>query len=358
MINDSVSSINNEVILKKKIYYNNLNNNSNNYQDFKINNRDSYNDKISNSDSINDQKTTCSTKNIKNTKGNIKDSQIINYLPIFSARKSIENSKMKIQSLKYPSWARSELLIPICTDSDLDKSPDIEDTSKKLIDSPVPVLKTAAKITKEEPGKKETKFFNAHNTDKCISDSLIPQNIMFAKKIKEEVVDKDEVKNCIVQITKNSVNDTVYSNWNKGITQVSNIKKENNNYNISTVPPIVRLTSKSIETGDNIYALSRFRDHRIYYNVRIFLSYFYDQDDICYEGMTKTNLKVLIHQEGLPNDYKELSKLYFLYHETTGLTKKEVLQDLAIYRRHIDNKYREYLQRIRESWQNYMLSKP
>lgn len=100
--------------------------------------------------------------------------------------------------------------------------------------------------------------------------------------------------------------------------------------------------------------LSRLRDYRIYNNVRLFLSYFYDQSDICYDGITQTNLKVLINQDGLPTNYKELCKIYYEYHDRVGIHKEDVNKDLNSYRIHIDNKYRDYLQKVRENWNNYM----
>ncbi|XP_055388215.1 metacaspase-2-like [Condylostylus longicornis] len=41
-----------------------------------------------------------------------------------------------------------------------------------------------------------------------------------------------------------------------------------------------------------------------------------NNDDICYDSMTQTSIKVLIDQEGLPTDPKELCKIYYKYHET------------------------------------------
>lgn len=160
-----------------------------------------------------------------------------------------------------------------------------------------------------------------------------------------------------------------FINWVKGETlnphnQIMEKRSPNNHQNgknnviDAMVPPIVRMTKNAIENGDSLYALSRLRDHRIYNNVRLFLSYFHNQGDICYDGITQTSLKVLINQEGLPMDYQELRKLYNQYHETIGIADNEVSKDLISYRSHIDNKYREYLQRIRESWKNYMTSIP
>ena len=104
--------------------------------------------------------------------------------------------------------------------------------------------------------------------------------------------------------------------------------------------------------------MSRLRDHRVYNNIRLYLSYFYDQNDICYEGMTQTNIKVLIDQEGLPTDCTKLRRIYYKYHCNIGVSHEEVKKDLVLYRRYIDNKYRGHLQRIRENWQNYLIVKP
>lgn len=161
-----------------------------------------------------------------------------------------------------------------------------------------------------------------------------------------------------------------YHNWHKGETLYQQKEEvENVSYNSSSqvinksflnpmVPPIVKFTKRAVENGDSVYVLSRLRDYRIYNNVRLFLSFFHDQEDICYEGITKTNIKVLINQEGLPTNYQELSELYYQYHKSIGLSNNEVQKDLAAYRQHTYNKYREHLQKIRDSWQNYLIGRP
>jgi len=297
---------------------NNTNNNDNNFVD--KNNKDKC------------YKTQCA----------IKDSQITNYLPNFTARKCKENSSINISSLRYPSWAKSKMLSPIY--SNIAAIPVTQTPATPKITE---VIKSQeiTNMTPESPKIIKAEVIKSQRSNNIIIDSTVAA-ITEPQTVKQTPAEPHTVKS------------EKYSNWNKGHTQISSFKQESNKFNHILVPPIVRLTSKSVETGDNVYALSRFRDHRIYNNVRMFLSYFHDQSDICYEGMTQTSLKVLIHQEGLPNNPSELSKLYFLYHETTGLNKNDVLKDLAYYRRHIDNKYREYLQRTRETWQNYMISKP
>lgn len=168
---------------------------------------------------------------------------------------------------------------------------------------------------------------------------------------------KNENTNNINDI--NPINDTPipnYSNWIKGETLNPQTKPEflKKDHFVTLEPPIVKLTRKAVEEGDSIYVLSRLRDFRIYNNVRLFLSYFYDHTDICYAGITQTNLKVLINQDGLPTNYKELCQIYFTYHERIGISKEDVNKDLTSYRRHIDNNYRDYIQKVRESWNKYM----
>jgi hypothetical protein len=142
----------------------------------------------------------------------------------------------------------------------------------------------------------------------------------------------------------------IQTNWVKGET--INPYKETKKTDVD--PPIVKLTKLSMKTDDKMYALSRLRERSTYNNIRLYLAFFYDKKDICLAGLTRTSLKVLIDQEGLPTNREELEKLYFEYHEKNGVPKDEVLKDLEICRSHMNNEYRDHLVRVRENWKKYM----
>lgn len=149
-----------------------------------------------------------------------------------------------------------------------------------------------------------------------------------------------------------------YSNFEKSVDYIGNITGANNvtsnnvspNFVNPMLPPIVRLTQNSIGNGDSVYVLSRFRDPRIYDNVRLFLAYLYNQENhVCMDGKTKTNVQVLIHQEGLPSNYEELMGLYIKYHDTLGITEETVKADLKAYCNHISSKRTNYLNRTKSN---------
>lgn len=66
------------------------------------------------------------------------------------------------------------------------------------------------------------------------------------------------------------------------------------------------------------------------------------------DGNTKTNLKVLIQQEGLPTDVNCLRNFFNRYHEELGMTHDQVKHDLETYRCFVNSKYISRLQKSRE----------
>lgn len=122
-------------------------------------------------------------------------------------------------------------------------------------------------------------------------------------------------------------------------------------------PPIVKLTMKSADSTEGRYLLSRFRDRRIYDNVRLLLAYLHDKSNsVCFEGKTKTNILVSIHQEGLPTDIPTLRQLYFKYHEELTVPSKYVSDDLTAYASYVSSRRISYLQKCRTDSRNYFRS--
>jgi len=157
------------------------------------------------------------------------------------------------------------------------------------------------------------------------------------KKLTEKISEDQNIK-----LTKKTIN------FVKGET-INQTKQERKSNIDSYCPSIVKSTKLSMETEDKTYALSRFRERTTYENVRLFLAFFHDQKDICYMGLTTTNLKVKIDQEGLPTNRDELEKLYMEYHDKIGIPKNEAKTDLEQCRNQMYNGYRDYLGKVREN---------
>jgi len=178
---------------------------------------------------------------------------------------------------------------------------------------------------------------------------LIPKLLLRNNKI--ENINKTSIEKILKEEKTKQQEKTI--SFVKGET-INPYKQERNSSIDPFSPPIVKFTKLSMETEDKTYALARFRERTTYENVRLFLAFFHDQKDICYEGLTTTSLKVKIDQEGLPTNRKELEKLYMEYHEKIGIPMKEVKDDLEMCRNQMYNNYRDYLGKVRENWKKYM----
>jgi hypothetical protein len=114
-------------------------------------------------------------------------------------------------------------------------------------------------------------------------------------------------------------------------------------------PPIVKLTKMSIESSDKTYALARFRESTTYDNVRMYLGFFYHNNGISINNITRSKLIALINNEGLPTNFEELKELYVEYNERISLPKKVVDDDLELCRREMYHMYIKKLVEIREN---------
>lgn len=124
------------------------------------------------------------------------------------------------------------------------------------------------------------------------------------------------------------------------------------------LPPVVKLTSLSAEDVEGRYILSRLRDKKIYADVRLYLAYLHDKpDSICVDGLTRTYLKVKIHQEGLPTDTATLKQLFYRYHELSGeISPQQLDNDLSTFGSHVGSKRISQLQKSRTDHKNYFRS--
>lgn len=114
---------------------------------------------------------------------------------------------------------------------------------------------------------------------------------------------------------------------------------------------------QSAGSTEGRYLLSRFRDHRIYDNVRLLLAYLHDKpDSVCFEGKTKTNVLVSIHQQGLPTDLATLREAYLKFHAELGVTPDMVSADLASLASYVSSRRVSHLQRARTDYKNYFSS--
>lgn len=93
--------------------------------------------------------------------------------------------------------------------------------------------------------------------------------------------------------------------------------------------PIAIMTSKSIETNDNNYALSRFHHYEILNKVRLYLGYLRTRpDDVIVNEHSRLSLELFFMSEGLPIG----DKLYELYKEFAnkrGITEDRINTDLS-----------------------------
>lgn len=132
--------------------------------------------------------------------------------------------------------------------------------------------------------------------------------------------------------------------------QIKDAGKSNNSSFVNPLlPPIVRHTQNALNNTESLYDLSRLREKSVYENVRLYLAYLHDNPSACINGKTKMNVSVLILAEGLPNSLNELRNLFFKFHESLGMSQKDVLEELATYRSHIRSERTSYLQKIREN---------
>jgi len=116
------------------------------------------------------------------------------------------------------------------------------------------------------------------------------------------------------------------------------------------VPPNIKITSQLSAQNDSLYTLSRLRDKKLCADVRLYLAYLHDQDnDVCFEGKTKTQIKMNIHQEGLPTNFKELYSLYVRFCASHEISEAEVRHDLKTFRSHAENRRRIHLQNARDA---------
>lgn len=123
------------------------------------------------------------------------------------------------------------------------------------------------------------------------------------------------------------------------------------------LPPNVKLTMQSAESIDGRYILSRLRDHRIYENVRMYLAYLHDKpDSVCIDGKTRTNIMILIQQEGFPTDPIALRQILDRFHENYHISSVQTTNDLSSYGSHLNSKRISYLQRSRNDHKNFFRS--
>lgn len=120
-------------------------------------------------------------------------------------------------------------------------------------------------------------------------------------------------------------------------------------------PPKVKLTKQLVDNNiESRYVMSRLRDHKIYNNVRLYLAYLHNKpDSICFEGKTNTNLKVLISQEGLPIEHKELMQIFVQFHEGLAINSTQVAKDLSSFASFISSKRISHLHKSRNDVKNY-----
>jgi len=205
---------------------------------------------------------------------------------------------------------------------------------------------TTEKVTIDKQIENNTRSIINNKKTPNLLFSLIPK--MLSKKRKES-------KNKTTSLSEDNVH--VHKT---GFKPISFVKGETiNPYRTTKTvdpndPPIIKLTKLSMCSADKTYALSRFRERKIYENVRDFLAFFHKNKDVCLKGVTKTSLTVFIDQEGLPTDLKELEELYFTYNIKIGLSRDDIMEDLKMHESGLINEHRDHLTKVRENWKKYM----
>ena len=114
-------------------------------------------------------------------------------------------------------------------------------------------------------------------------------------------------------------------------------------------PPIVRLTQQSTE-GDGRFLKARLRDPAIMRVVRLFLAYMKDQPpNVCIDGLTPTNIRMLLASEGLPSAPEHLHRIFIEVHQEYGIGPAEATADLQSYRQYLVSERTHRLQQLRET---------
>lgn len=156
-----------------------------------------------------------------------------------------------------------------------------------------------------------------------------------------------------------------YSNYvSGGIFQVGGSSKSDKNGPTSNsfvnplTPPVVQQTLVSIDDKTtHLFALSRFNDNKIYDVARLYLACLHDKPpSYCINGFTATKCRVFLDNEGLPVDYSTLNDLYQEFHMTkpnSPISAKDVKEDLAAFRNHIQQERIMFLQKSNDSYKKF-----
>jgi hypothetical protein len=84
------------------------------------------------------------------------------------------------------------------------------------------------------------------------------------------------------------------------------------------IPAVVKNTMMSAQQNGR-YVLARLRDKQLLKTVRLYLSYFHDNPNACYDGLTGPHCKILIGTSGLPIEFASLKAIYTEFNTTFGL---------------------------------------
>jgi hypothetical protein len=118
------------------------------------------------------------------------------------------------------------------------------------------------------------------------------------------------------------------------------------------IPAVVKNTMMSAQQNGR-YVLARLRDKQLLKTVRLYLSYFHENPNACYDGLTGPHCKILIGTSGLPTDFAALKSIYTQFHTTFGLTEKQINADLKTLRNHISSNRINHIQRSKENFNKF-----
>jgi hypothetical protein len=118
------------------------------------------------------------------------------------------------------------------------------------------------------------------------------------------------------------------------------------------IPAVVKNTIMSAPQNGR-YVLARLRDKQLLKTVRLYLSYFHDNPNACFDGLTGPHCKILIGTSGLPTEFASLKAIYTEFNTTFGLTEKQINGDLKTLRNHISSNRINHIQRSKENYNKF-----
>lgn len=139
---------------------------------------------------------------------------------------------------------------------------------------------------------------------------------------KPELKDSEDHEECASSSVTTEVSVSV-------IDKIDAVNKDDRELRTSLVPSLpimVRMTQQH-----RTYALSRFRDQRIYQLARLYLAYLMKETtEVVFDGKTKTSIEMELKSEGLPVG-EELSQMYYEFCIMNGQEERNVRLDLDSY---------------------------